>query len=155
MSLLVISTLFSNCLREDDYSNKDELIFEFDKENFEKHRTLWLEQNAQNYDFKKIIRSSSFGELTYKFEVRDGIATNATDSLVSAYTFTELYQRIENTSKKYLDPDYKPKGREHYSLYVEYDKEKYYIRSYSFTTYNAPPGGGGYSVKYEAMEIYD
>lgn len=143
------------CNSDDNSSTKNELIFEFDKEQFEKNREAWLSNDFQNYNFFEYQMSSSTGPLEYQIEVRDGIAKNVSEPDVRAKSISQIYEEIQKNVDYYTSPDYKPEGKEHYSLYVQYDSEFHYPTYYSLTLYNAPPGGGGFSKEFSEFELIE
>ena len=151
---LALSFTFG-CSSDDNTTEKNELIFEFDKEQFEKNREAWLSNDFQNYNYFEYQMSSSTGPLEYQIEVRGGIAKNVSEPDVKSKSISQIYEEIQKNVDFYTSPDYKSEGKEHYSLYVRYDSEFHYPTYYSLTLYNAPPGGGGFSKEFSEFELIE
>lgn len=155
VNLLLVIVLFSNCSKDDEIQEKDSITFEFNKENLQYHKQKWKDKNIQNYNYTNHQLTSHSGPIDQIIQVRNGVAINSTNPDQKAETIDDLYEKFESIANRFLDPDYKPNGREHYKLEVYCDGNLNIPIRYVFITYSSPNGSGISYRDYIDFEIFD
>ena len=152
--LLLIAFIGFTMISCDKEENTDEYIFEFDEETFKNEKQAWEQLNYQNYSYTFSSESSSYGLIENNITVTNGIAVGDNEDM-EAYTISEIYNNCENTANSYLSGSMNNGESFHISYFLKYDKEFHIPTKISFTRYNMPPGGGGYSSELSNFKILD
>jgi hypothetical protein len=146
----VLVLMLVSCSAVDNYRNNnvDTVVLKlFDQEVFDGQRTLWLDQNLQNYSFCLSIKS--FPHLpTWSSTViiKDGIVESASPDNPEygdewqgfAVPISSIYDRIVR-NKELVEADASqtenkdPNLQYSYSLEIEYDTEYHFPKFFSYT----------------------
>ena len=151
--LLIIFT-FLGLMSCDKDENTNEYIFEFDEVTFRQESEAWAKLNYQNYSYTFSSESSSYGRIENNITVTNGIAIGDNEDMDS-YTISEIYSNCENIANSYISGSMDNGVGYHISYYLKYDKEFHIPTKISFTKYNMPPGGGGYSSEISNFKLIE
>lgn len=153
--ILILFGLFVviSCSTSDDNSNNSEIKVNFDKETFDKKRTLWQAQNLQNYSYT-FEHFSSTGPYQYDVVVENGVVTSEEGRTIESL-FTDIESTYNNLVQEFANGSSNPiiTG---VSFTITYNSQYYYPESISVSySYSQlpPPGLGGYTNEIKNFQI--